>query len=110
MVKDKISVPYCLPLIDQPVIDEVNDTLVNTGWLTTGPKVKSFEAELATYCGVEKVLAVNSWNSGTQLMLRWFGLKAGDEVIIPAYTYSATALAAINPVSYTHLRAHETLR
>jgi len=96
MVKEKISVPYCLPLIDGPVIKEVNDTLVNTGWLTTGPKVKSFESELATYCGVEKVLAVNSWNSGTQLMLRWFGVKAGDEVIIPAYTYSATALAAIN--------------
>lgn len=92
----QISVPYCLPLIDQPVIDEVHDTLVNTGWLTTGPKVKSLEAELATYCGVEKVLAVNSWNSGTQLMLRWFGIKKGDEVIIPAYTYSATALAAIN--------------
>lgn len=96
MIKEKISVPYCLPLIDQQVIDEVNDTLINTGWLTTGPKVKSFEAELADYCSVEKVLAVNSWNSGTQLMLRWFGIKAGDEVIIPAYTYSATALAAIN--------------
>ncbi len=92
----KLSVPYCLPLIDDKVIAEVNDTLVNTGWLTTGPKVRAFEEELATYCGVKKVLAVNSWNSGTQLMLRWFGIKAGDEVIIPAYTYSATALACIN--------------
>lgn len=96
MVKEKISVPYCLPLIDEPVVQEVHDTLVNTGWLTTGPKVRSFEAELATYCGVEKVLAVNSWNSGAQLILRWYGIKPGDEVIIPAYTYSATALAAIN--------------
>lgn len=92
----KISVPYCLPLIDDEVVAEVNDTLLNTGWLTTGPKVKAFEAELATYCGVQKVLAVNSWNSGTQLMLRWFGIKPGDEIIIPAYTYSATALACIN--------------
>lgn len=91
-----ISVPYCLPLIDDAVVSEVNDTLLNTGWLTTGPKVKIFEDELSDYCGVPKVLAVNSWNSGTQLMLRWFGIKAGDEVIIPAYTYSATALAAIN--------------
>ncbi len=91
-----ISVPYCLPLIDEAVVAEMNDTLLNTGWLTSGPKVKAFEEELATFCGVEKVLAVNSWNSGTQLMLRWFGLKPGDEVIIPAYTYSATALAAIN--------------
>jgi len=91
-----ISVPYCLPLIDEAVVAEMNDTLLNTGWLTSGPKVKAFEEELATFCGVEKVLAVNSWNSGTQLMLRWFGIKPGDEVIIPAYTYSATALAAIN--------------
>lgn len=96
VMEKKISVPYCLPLIDDAVVAEVNDTLLNTGWLTTGPKVKQFEKELAEYCGVEKVLAVNSWNSGTQLMLRWFGIKAGDEVIIPAYTYSATALAAIN--------------
>lgn len=96
IVENKISVPYCLPLIDDKVVAEVNDTLLNTGWLTTGPKVKIFEKELAEYCGVEKVLAVNSWNSGTQLMLRWLGIKSGDEVIIPAYTYSATALAAIN--------------
>lgn len=96
VLTNDIKVPYCLPLIDNDVIAEVNDTLVNTGWLTTGPKVKLFEEKLEQYCGVEKVLAVNSWNSGTQLMLRWFGIKAGDEVIIPAYTYSATALAAIN--------------
>ena len=90
------SVPYCLPLIDDAVVAEVNDALLNTGWLTTGPKVRAFEEELASYCGVKRVLAVNSWNSGTQLMLRWYGIKPGDEVIIPAYTYSATALAAHN--------------
>ena len=93
---NQIKVPYCLPFIDEDIVAEVNDTLLNTGWLTSGPKVKLFEKMLASYCGIEQVLAVNSWNSGTQLMLKWFGLKAGDEVIVPAYTYSATAIAAIN--------------
>lgn len=91
-----MKVPYCLPLINQDVIDEVVDTLKVTGWLTTGPKVKAFEKELEQLCDVDKVLAVNSWNAGTTLMLRWWGIKPGDEVIIPAYTYSATALAVMN--------------
>jgi dTDP-4-amino-4,6-dideoxygalactose transaminase len=90
-----MSIPFSLPLIDQDVIDEVNDCLTNTGWLTTGPKVRLLEAEISKLTGTP-VLCVNSWSSGAMLMLRWFGVEAGDEVIIPAYTYSATALCALN--------------
>ena len=90
-----MSIPFSLPLIDQDVIDEVNDTLTNTGWLTTGPKVRLLEAEIGKLTGTP-VLCVNSWSSGAMLMLRWFGVGAGDEVIIPAYTYSATGLSALN--------------
>ena len=90
-----MSIPFSLPLIDQDVIDEVNDCLTNTGWLTTGPKVCLLEAEISKLTGTP-VLCVNSWSSGAMLMLRWFGVGAGDEVIIPAYTYSATALCALN--------------
>ena len=90
-----MSIPFSLPLIDQDVIDEVNDCLTNTGWLTTGPKVRLLEAEIGKLTGTP-VLCVNSWSSGAMLMLRWFGVEAGDEVIIPAYTYSATALCALN--------------
>ncbi len=91
-----MKVPFCLPLIDQDVINEMNDTLVNTGWLTTGPKVEAFEREIKKVTGASEVLCVNSWNSGATLALRWWGIKPGDEVIIPAYTYSATALTVMN--------------
>jgi dTDP-4-amino-4,6-dideoxygalactose transaminase len=88
-------IPFSLPLIDDDVIAEVNDALVNTGWLTTGPKVRQLEVEIGKLTGTP-VLCVNSWSSGAMLMLRWFGVGPGDEVIIPAYTYSATALCAMN--------------
>lgn len=91
-----MKIPFALPLIDQDVLDEVNDCLVNTGWLTTGPKVRLLEKEVVNLTGVEAALCVNSWTSGAMLMLRWFDIGPGDEVIIPAYTYSATALCAMN--------------
>ena len=90
-----MAIPFSLPLIDEDVIAEVNDALTNTGWLTTGPKVRELEVEIGTITGTP-VLCVNSWTSGAMLMLRWLGVGPGDEVIIPAYTYSATALCAMN--------------
>lgn len=91
---DRCFIPFSLPLIDDDVIAEVNDALTNTGWLTTGPKVRQLEVEIGKLTGTP-VLCVNSWTSGAMLMLRWFGVGPGDEVIIPAYTYSATALCAM---------------
>jgi dTDP-4-amino-4,6-dideoxygalactose transaminase len=88
-------IPFSLPLIDDDVVAEVNDALTGTGWLTTGPKVRQLEAEISAITGTP-VLCVNSWTSGAMLMLHWFGVGPGDEVIIPAYTYSATALCAMN--------------
>ncbi|MFN0212922.1 MAG: DegT/DnrJ/EryC1/StrS family aminotransferase [Saprospiraceae bacterium] len=91
-----MNLPFSRPLIDQSVLDEVTDCLLNTGWLTSGPKVLELERELAMLTGASAALCVNSWTSGAMLMLRWFGVGPGDEVIIPAYTYSATALCALN--------------
>ncbi len=90
-----MHIPFCLPLIDKDVIAEVNDCLTNTGWLTTGPKVRELEAGIGKLTGTP-VLCVNSWTSGAMLLLRWYGIGPGDEVVIPAYTYSATALCALN--------------
>ena len=90
-----MPIPFSLPLIDDDVVAEVNDALTGTGWLTTGPKVRQLEAEISAITGTP-VLCVNSWTSGAMLMLHWFGVGPGDEVIIPAYTYSATALCAMN--------------
>jgi len=88
-------IPFSPPRIDRKIIDEVIDTL-QSGWITTGPKTKLFEKKLAEYVGIEKVLCVNSATAGMELMLRWFGVKQGDEVIIPAYTYCATANVVVH--------------
>lgn len=83
-------IPFSPPHIDQKIIDEVVDTL-RSGWITTGPKTKKFEKELTAYCGNKATLCLNSATAGLEIMLRWFGVTEGDEVILPAYTYSATA-------------------
>jgi dTDP-4-amino-4,6-dideoxygalactose transaminase len=88
-------IPFSPPRIDQKVIDEVIDTL-KSGWITTGPKTKLFEKKLAAYCGNEATICLSSATAGLELMLRWFGVKEGDEVILPAYTYSATANVVIH--------------
>ncbi len=90
-----MKTPFSLPLIDADVEAEMLDTLHNTGWLTSGPKVAALEAELRRLYN-KPALCVNSWTSGAMLVLRWFGVGPGDEVIVPAYTYSATALCALN--------------
>src|SRR5665213_125291 len=86
---------FAPPYIDDAVIDEVVDSL-KSGWVTTGPKVKALEDEIKKFSGAKEVLCVNSWTSGAIMMLKWLGVKDSDEVIIPAYTYSATALAVIH--------------
>ena len=83
-------IPFAPPRIDQKIIDEVVATL-KSGWITTGPRTKKFEKEITAYCNCKSTLAVNSATSGLELILRWFGVKEGDEIIVPAYTYCATA-------------------
>lgn len=90
-----MRIPFSPPYINQDVISEVIDTL-ESGWITTGPKVKALEEEVSQLTGVSHTLCVNSWTSGAILVLKWFGIEEGDEVIIPAYTYSATALAVLH--------------
>lgn len=88
-------IPFSPPYIDEDVINEVLDSLKST-WITTGPKVKALESEVSKITGIENVLCVNSATSAMMLMLHWFGIGRGDEVIIPAYTYCATALAVMH--------------
>lgn len=83
-------IPFSPPRIDQAVIDEVTDTL-KSGWITTGPKTKRFEIEINDYVGAKRTICLGSATAGLELMLRWFGAGPGDEVILPAYTYCATA-------------------
>jgi len=88
----KMNVPFSPPYIDDDLIKEVTDSL-NSGWITTGPKVKHLEEEVGRLCGMKHVVAVNSATSGLMVALKWYGIGPGDEVIVPAYTYTATALA-----------------
>ncbi len=90
-----MKIPFSPPYIDETVKREVIESL-ESGWITTGPKVKALEQELCKYTSAEAALCVNSATSGLMLALHWFGIKQGDEVIIPAYTYCATALAVIH--------------
>lgn len=89
-----MNIPFSPPYIDDSVIAEVTDSL-RSGWITTGPKVKALEEEIRKLSGAGAVLCVNSWTTGAIMTLRWLGVKQGDEVIIPAYTYCATALAVL---------------
>lgn len=88
-------IPFSPPHIDQKIIDEVTKVL-QSGWITTGPRTKLFEKELTKYCGNQATLCLNSATAGLEIILRWFGVKEGDEVILPAYTYSATANVVVH--------------
>ncbi|MDB4923350.1 DegT/DnrJ/EryC1/StrS aminotransferase family protein [Mucilaginibacter sp.] len=90
-----MNIAFAPPYIDQSVIDEVVSTL-NSKWITTGPKVIALENEVKKLTSSDAAICVNSWTSGAILMLKWFGIKAGDEVIVPAYTYCATALCVLH--------------
>ena len=89
-----MKIPFSPPYIDDSVVAEVTDSL-RSGWITTGPKVKALEEEIKQRTGAGAVLGVSSWTIGAIMTLRWLGVKPGDEVIVPAYTYCATALAVI---------------
>jgi dTDP-4-amino-4,6-dideoxygalactose transaminase len=86
----KKSIPFSPPRIDGKTMQAIRDVL-ESGWITTGPKTKEFESKIAAYCGIKTVVCVNSWTNGMEVMLRWMGIGPGDEVIIPAYTYCASA-------------------
>src|SRR6266481_9793759 len=83
-------VPFFKPNIEEAEINEVVDTL-RSGWLTTGPKTRKFEAEFAEYLGHKHAVAVNSCTAALHLALEAIGLKAGQGVIVPTMTFAATA-------------------
>lgn len=84
------SIPFSPPDISNEEINEVVDTL-KSGWITTGPKTKLFEKQIAEYCNTSKAVALNSATAAMEMTLRLLGVGPGDEVITCAYTYSASA-------------------
>lgn len=88
-------IPFSPPRVDEKTVEEVSRALLS-GWITTGARTKEFERRIAAYCGISKVLCVNSASAGLELALRWYGVQEGDEVILPAYTYAATANVVVH--------------
>jgi len=88
-------IPFYKLQYDKSIAAEI-DKVLQSGWLTTGPQTKKFEQQITAYCGNEKTLCVSAATNGLEIMLRWFGVGPGDEVIIPAYTYCATANVVVH--------------
>lgn len=86
----KLNVQFSPPDISEKEIEQVVEAL-KSGWITTGPKTKEFERRIASYCGTNKAVALNSQTAAAELTLRVLGVGPGDEVITSAYTYTATA-------------------
>ena len=85
-----MKIPFSPPYIDESVINEVVDSL-RSGWITTGPRTKELERQIASYVGTERAVCLNSATACMEMALRLLGIGAGDEVIVPAYTYTASA-------------------
>lgn len=85
-----MKIPFSPPDITEQEANEVRDALLS-GWITTGPRTKQLEREIATYCDVDKAVCLNSATACLESILRVLGIGEGDEVITSAYTYTASA-------------------
>ena len=87
---DIMKIPFSPPDITEKEIEQVSEAL-RSGWITTGPKTKELEREVADLCGVNRAVCLNSQTACAEMTLRLLGIKEGDEVITCAYTYTASA-------------------
>lgn len=85
-----MNIPFSPPDITEAEIQEVANAL-RSGWITTGPRTKELERQVAAYCGTERAVCLNSQTACAEMALHVLGVGPGDEVIVPAYTYTATA-------------------
>ena len=85
-----MKIPFSPPDITEAEIEEVADAL-HSGWITTGPKTKELEREVAAFCGTNRAVCLNSQTACGEMTLRVLGVGEGDEVITSAYTYTASA-------------------
>ncbi|MDD7631109.1 MAG: DegT/DnrJ/EryC1/StrS family aminotransferase [Parabacteroides sp.] len=84
------NIPFSPPDMTEAEVSEVREAILS-GWITTGPKTKEFERLIAICCQTKRAVALNSATAAMELTLRVLGVGPGDEVIVPAYTYTATA-------------------
>ena len=86
----RFNIPFSPPDMTEAEVQEVSDAILS-GWITTGPRTKQLEREIAAYVGTERAVCLNSATACLEMALRLLGIGQGDEVIVPAYTYTASA-------------------
>lgn len=92
----RYNIPFSPPDMTEAEVNEVREAILS-GWITTGPRTKELERQIATYIGTERAVCLNSATACMEMALRLLGIGTGDEVIVPAYTYTASA-SVINHV------------
>ena len=90
MKSPRKPIGFAPPPIDEDSIQAV-ERVLRSGWITSGPELAKFEDELSAFLGTERTLCFSSWTTACELALRWFGVGPGDDVLLPAMTYAATA-------------------
>lgn len=86
----RFNIPFSPPDMTEAEVNEVREAVLS-GWITTGPRTKELERQIASYVGVERAVCLNSATACLEMALRLLGIGEGDEVIVPAYTYTASA-------------------
>ena len=86
----RFNIPFSPPDMTEAEVKEVSEAILS-GWITTGPRTKELERQIAAYVGVNKAVCLNSQTACAEMALRILGIGEGDEVIVPAYTYTASA-------------------
>lgn len=86
----RFNIPFSPPDMTEAEVNEVRDAILS-GWITTGPRTKELERQIAAYVGTERAVCLNSATACLEMALRLLGITHGDEVIVPAYTYTASA-------------------
>ena len=86
----RFNIPFSPPDMTEAEVNEVREAILS-GWITTGPRTKELERLIAEYVGTKKAVCLNSATACMEMALRLLGIGAGDEVIVPAYTYTASA-------------------
>ena len=86
----RFNIPFSPPDMTEAEVKEVAQAILS-GWITTGPRTKELERQIAAYIGTNKAVCLNSQTACAEIALRLLGIGAGDEVIVPAYTYTASA-------------------
>lgn len=90
MMQEKKNIPFSPPDVTEEEVSEVAEAL-RSGWITTGPRTKVLERKIAEYVGANRAVCLNSQTACAEMALRLLGIGEGDEVIVPAYTYTASA-------------------